>query len=169
MSDPAKPQDQQAEIQRLRSELAQRDKMVAELQNKPGRSGASEVYAKQEHELGAILINGVKKLSELPGHLQDPLFLLHMVKTGQLELGRPPHYFNSRDQVMPGDGEWSWTDCASRGTKPLPDLLAEEKALAEKNQLRRTATMPKDMGGDEKSAQKSVDVDISLRVRLAAR
>lgn len=160
------------EVEKLQAELAAKNKRIAELETKRDTNGnGSGEFAKLERELSDALISGPKHLASLPAHLQDRKFLLYMTRTGQVEFGRAPHYFNHSDQLMPSDGEISWANCQGRGSKSVIDLLDEEKNLEAANKLKRQALLPKDFGGElEKGKEhKKVDVDIRLQVRLATR
>lgn len=157
-----------------KAELAAKDKQIAALQAQLAAAAvpakATGEYAAQENELRDLLSNGPKPLSDLPAKLQDPKFLARV--GGLIEVSRPPHYFNSKNQLMPGDGAMAWSGCTGPGKKTLPELLQEEQQLAASGSLQRDATIPLDFGGgvDDKSVeQRRVKVDARLHIRLAAR
>lgn len=161
---------------KLQAEVAAKDKKIAELQTQlaskgNGNAASAGEFAKLERELSDLLMQGPQPLEKLPANLRDNRFLLYMVKSNQVEFGRAPHYFNAKDQLMPGDGEMAWTNCSGQGMKSLPELLAEEKRLAEANKLERVASIPTDFGGeiDKGTEPKKVPVNIRLQVRLSAR
>lgn len=164
----------EAEGKQLQADAAAKDKKIAELQTQLASKGNGSVaaageFAKQERELTDLLMQGPQPLEKLPSALRDGRFLHYLVRSGQVEFGRAPHYYNAKDQLMPGDGEMAWGNCSGPGQKSLPELLAEEKRLGEENNLERVASIPVDFGGEIEKGKEPTKVPVNIRLQIRLR